>query len=79
MFSSRPQIGDSMNKTSSTDKVRNYLESLTKDELIALILKLAPQSFIDNINSQFASKKEALTIFNTVSKTIDEILLKAHL
>ena len=63
-----------MSKASSSDKTRNYLESLTKDELINLILKFAPQSFIDNINSQFASKKEALTIFNSVSKTIDDIL-----
>lgn len=63
-----------VSKASSTDKMRNYLESLTKDELVNLILKFAPQSFIDNINSQFASKKEALTIFNNVSKTIDNIL-----
>ncbi|MBT9438946.1 MAG: hypothetical protein GAS50_07110 [Desulfobacterales bacterium] len=63
-----------MSKADSKSKIRNYIESLTKDELIALILKFAPQSFIDNINSQFASKKEALTIFDKTSKTIDNIL-----
>ncbi len=62
-----------MSKANSTDKTHNYLQSLTKDELINLILKFAPQSFIDNINSQFASKKEALTIFDKTSKTIDSI------
>ncbi len=63
-----------MSKANSKSKIRNYLESLTKDELITLILKFAPQSFIDNINSQFASKKEALTIFDKTSKKIDNIL-----
>ena len=63
-----------MSKANSKSKIRNYLESLTKDELITLILKFAPQSFIDNINSQFASKKEALTIFDKTLKTINNIL-----
>jgi hypothetical protein len=63
-----------MSKANSKSKIRNYLESLTKDELITLILKFAPQSFIDNINSQFTSKKEALTIFDKTSKTIKNIL-----
>ena len=63
-----------MSKANSKSKIRNYLESLTKDELITLILKFAPQSFIDNINSQFASKKEALTIFDKTSKIINNIL-----
>ena len=63
-----------MSKANSKSKIRNYIESLTKDELITLILKFAPQSFIDNINSQFASKKEALTIFDKTSKKIDNIL-----
>ncbi|MDP6749275.1 MAG: hypothetical protein QGH37_20065 [Candidatus Poribacteria bacterium] len=63
-----------MERNSSTNKIRNYLESLTRDELINLILKFAPQSLIDNISSQFARKKEPLTIFNKTSKTIDKIL-----
>ena len=62
-----------MSQANSTDKTHNYLQSLTKDELINLILKFAPQSFIDNINRQFASKKEALTIFDKTSKIIDSI------
>ena len=52
-----------MSKSRSTSKVRQYLESLSKDELIDLILKLAPQSFIDNICNQFASEEKALKSF----------------
>ncbi len=63
-----------MSKTRSTTKAQKYLENLTRDELIDLIMKFAPQSFFDNINGQFASKKEALTIFNKTSKTIEKIL-----
>jgi len=54
--------------------MRTYLESLTKDELITLILKFAPQSFVDNIHGQFAGRKEALTIFNNASRAIANIL-----
>ncbi|MDM8523449.1 hypothetical protein QUF80_08770 [Desulfococcaceae bacterium HSG8] len=63
-----------MSKARSTHKIRRHLESLTKDELINVILKFAPQSFLENIKSQFASKKEALRIFNNASKSIDSIL-----
>lgn len=63
-----------MSKANSTDKVRRHLKSFTKEELINLILKLAPQSFIDNINSQFASNKEALAIFDSASNAIGNIL-----
>jgi len=63
-----------MSKTNSTNKIRKYLESLTKDELIHLILKFAPPSFMNNINSQFATPKEALALFKKASKAIGNIL-----
>lgn len=63
-----------MSKANSTDTMCHYLESLTKDELIHFIVKFAPQSFLENIKSQFASQQEALTIFNNASKTIGNIL-----
>lgn len=62
-----------MSKANSADKTRNYLKSHTKEELIDLILKLAPESFIENINSQFASQPEALRIFSNVSKAIGHL------
>ncbi len=63
-----------MNKTRSKAKARKHLVTLAKDELIDLILKFASQSFIDNVNNQFASKTETLTIFDKTSKTIQKIL-----
>ena len=60
-----------MNK--SKNKTLNYLKNLTKEELINLIINFAPESFFDTIQSQFASEKEALVIFNQASKRIDTI------
>lgn len=69
-----------MSKSNSKKTTRNYLNSLTKKELIDLIFKLAPQSFLDQINSQFTSQEDAGTIFAQASKAIvlilsDEIFL----
>ncbi len=60
--------------TISKKKIINYLESLTKEQLIDLILKLAPQSFFDSINVQFASQDEAVLILEETSKAINTIL-----
>lgn len=62
-------------KTSySAETVKAYLASLTKKELIGLILKLAPQTFFDAINAQFASQAEAEAIFSQAEKAMDAIL-----
>ncbi len=58
----------------ATKKIETYLASLTKEELISLILKLAPQTFFDAINAQFASQSEAKAIFKKAAKAIDAIL-----
>ena len=63
-----------MQASNSTEKIKNYLESLTKEELVSLILKFAPQNFFDAINAQFASQHEAKAIFKRVVKAIDKIL-----
>ena len=63
-----------MSKSNSKKKIINYLESLTKEKLIDLILKLAPQSFFDSINVQFASQDEAVLILEETSKAITTIL-----
>ena len=63
-----------MSKAKSTDRMRNHLKSLTKDELIELILKFAPQSFVDNVHGQYASEREASTILDSASKAIGNIL-----
>lgn len=48
----------------SKQQTISYLQGLTKAELIDLIIKLAPQSFLDNINRKFSPKKNALLTFN---------------
>ena len=63
-----------MSKSNSKKKIINYLESLTKEQLIDLILKFAPQSFLDSINVQFASQDEAVLILEETSKAITTIL-----
>ena len=68
-----------MTPLSSTKNIKNYLQSLTKEELINLVLKLAPQTFFDAINAQFASQNEAKAIFKKVAKAIDAILADERL
>ncbi|EAZ93148.1 hypothetical protein [Crocosphaera chwakensis] len=63
-----------MSDSKQNKKVINYLKTQTKEELIDLILKFAPQSFFDSINSQFASKNQAQVIFRDVSIEIDKLL-----
>ncbi|MEB3311050.1 MAG: hypothetical protein VKJ02_12520 [Snowella sp.] len=62
-----------MSKSGLTKKITNYLSSLTKEELINLILKFAPQSFFDAIESQLANQSEAIEIFNRVQEAIGAI------
>ncbi|MEE3718308.1 hypothetical protein V2H45_16330 [Tumidithrix elongata RA019] len=68
-----------MSKSNAKKKTQNYLESLTKEELIDLILKFAPQSFLDNINSQFASQGEAIVLFKEASEAINTIFFDESL
>lgn len=63
-----------MQSSNSTEKIKNYLEGLTKEELVSLILKLAPQNFFEAIHAQLASQNEAKAIFNKVVEAIDTIL-----
>lgn len=63
-----------MSKSNSKKKIINYLESLTKEQLIDLILKFAPQSFLNSINVQFALQDEAVLILEETSKAITTIL-----
>ena len=68
-----------MKPSSSTEKIENYLASLTKEELISLVLTLAPQTFFDAINAQFASQSEAEAIFKEAAKAINAILVDERL
>ncbi|EAZ88939.1 hypothetical protein [Crocosphaera chwakensis] len=63
-----------MSNSKPNKKVIYYLNRRTKEELIELIFKFAPQSFFDSINSQFASQNQAKVIFQDVSIEIDKLL-----
>ena len=63
-----------MSKIVPKKKTLSYLESLTKKELIDLILKFASPSFFDKINIQFASQDEAIAILRESSQAINDIL-----
>lgn len=60
-----------MNK--SQHQAIKYLENLTKEEIIDLILKLAPPSFFDNIKTKFSSNNQGIDTFNKISKTINSM------
>ncbi len=62
-----------MSKANSKKKTQTYLESLTKEELINLILKFAPPTFLDSIDSQFAGQGEAMILFKEASEAINTI------
>ena len=68
-----------MNRSKSNKKVRNYLETLTKEQLIDLIFKFAPKSFFDSINAQFSTQAEAAIVFKKVVTSINNIFSDEHL
>jgi len=67
-------------KTSkSTEKINKYLEGLTKEELITLIVKFAPQTFLDTIDAQSANKSQATKIYSKVSQEINVLFTDEEL
>ena len=61
-------------KKAGQDRVRTYLESLTKDELIDFIVKFAPPSFFETIKGRLANQQEAVAMFQRIAEDIDELL-----
>lgn len=62
-----------MSKDSENCEVREYLNSLTKEELRDLFFELAPESFFNRISNKLISKHEALVQFNETSESINEL------
>ena len=46
---------------------------MTKEELIELIMEVAPQTFHENIKNNFVSQEKALDLFQTISDRISDI------
>ena len=55
-----------MSKPNLKKRTLTYLNNLTKEELIELVLKFAPKSFFENINRQFVSQDEAMNLLKEV-------------
>lgn len=51
--------------------VNDYLQSLSINELIGVILKYAPEQFYTEVRNKFARSAEAFGIFRKVQKSID--------
>jgi len=58
----------------SHEPMRTYLESLTKKELIGMIVKYAPPSFFEIIEGRLANQQEAITMFRRIARKIDAVL-----
>lgn len=62
-----------MSENNIKNKIHNYLNTLTKNELIELVLKFYPEDFIHNINGKFYNKKEEIIAFDKVLDEIESI------
>ena len=54
----------------SLDFLGKYLESLSKEDLVQLVLKFAPLDFINSIQNRELSEEDALGIFRKVEKKV---------
>lgn len=52
---------------------QSYLETLSKEELIELLVKFAPKQFFSEINNSFSNNKDAVNIFLKVQKAVQKL------
>lgn len=72
------EIATAPNKESSTS-LEDYLQSLSKEQLIGLVTGFAPESFRTEIRNRFSGKEDALTIYLRVQKSIEKIFKNENL
>jgi hypothetical protein len=68
-----------MKKSNSTEKIEKYLKNLTKEELVTLILKFAPKTFLDALHIQFVDEDEAKVIFANIRQEINNLFVDEEL
>lgn len=56
-----------------TNKITNWLQNKSNEELINIILEIAPDNFFDKLNAKLASKSEVERIFTDTVEKIDEL------
>ncbi len=58
---------------------QSYLETLSKEKLIELIMKYAPKQFFIEIGNSFSGNKEAVNVFMKVQKAIQRLFKDSDL
>ncbi len=58
----------------SVDYFKDYLTKLSKDELINLVMRYAPDSFIRQIQNSKSTQKDATTVIDKVEKKVHDYL-----
>lgn len=56
-----------------TGLLKEHLKSLSKDELIDLVVKFAPGGFITQIKNKYTTHQEAIEVYNKVDKNIRKL------
>jgi hypothetical protein len=60
-------------------RVAEYLASLSKEELVALVIQYAPEEFFVAISNRYAGKEQALTIYHKVMAAIRKLFTSEEL
>jgi len=70
-----PEMKDLQKQKDSKEQIfHRHLESLSNEELMKLVKKFAPQSFIDQIFFSNSSESSAIENFTLIKKKIDKLL-----
>lgn len=72
------EIATAPNKDSSIS-LEDYLQSLSKEQLIGLVTEFAPESFRTEIRNRFSGKEDAMAIYLKVQKSIEKLFKNENL
>ena len=70
---------ESTGNENTENRFQQYLQSLSKDELMALVEKFAPDRFRTEVNNKFADAGSAHNVFRKVEQKIRKILENEYL
>lgn len=57
----------------SANETKQYMQSLSKDELISLVMKFAPEQFFVEVKNKFSDSSVAQNVFKKVERNIQKI------
>jgi len=64
---------------SEENQTKQYLQSLTKDALIRLVMKYAPEQFYVEVKNKLTDSPMAITVFKKVNREIQKLLVNEDL